>query len=702
MRCALVGDEPLVAQCADVARTHGLEIVLVATTNELVRDDAIAHDVPVVGPGPGLVAGLDAHPADVLLSIANLRMISDEVLTRVQLAINYHDGPLPEYAGLNVTSWALLAGEHEHAITWHLMTRDVDAGEVVAVDRFSVDDDENAFSLNARCYEAALATFPRIAAALAAGEVQTAPQPEGTHRVFMRHDRPAIVLDPTAPAAATARAVRALDFGHRLRNGLGAVRWVLDGEAYVVEAAESAAATTDAAPGTLLRIDDSGVRIATNDGDLIVSRIMTPEGTAVDLSEVAARHGLEAGSPIAGPPAALTRRVRRPRAGVVPRRAVLDRPSVHRRADRPTRCLDQRHVVAGFRGAARAGRATRRCSPPSPCGSPARAARPRSPSTSPTSAARAALASDSAARHARAPRCSSWHQSAAFADVLAAAEAELANGRQPPAAAARRHRTRPAHAGPRIAPLPCSSRSAPTPAHRQSPPASRCASRSAPATSCSTLRSSTIQVVSTGSPRDSPRCSRPAPPIRRPQPPRSPSSATPSWHCSTRSTTPRSTTTAPRRSTSSSTPRSHGRRTRRRCRSARGCSPTPSSRREARPSARRLAAAGVGRGDRVGIAVPRGVAMLVGVLATFDLGAAYLPLDPTYPVERLAFMVDDAGIAVLLATGDTAVELGRPDITVIDPSEADSRPPLERARSTIRPISPTSSTRRARRASPRA
>ena len=97
----------------------------------------------------------------------------------------------------------------------------------------------------------------------------------------------------------------------------------------------------------------------------------------------------------------------------------------------------------------------------------------------------------------------------------------------------------------------------------------------------------------------------------------------------------------------------------------------------ARSLAGRLAAAGVGRGDRVGIAVPRGVDMVVGVLATLDLGAAYLPLDPTYPMERLGFMVDDAGIAVLLATGGTAAELGRPEITVIDPSLSggDAGPP---------------------------
>ena len=49
------------------------------------------------------------------------------------------------------------------------MTSDVDAGEIVATESFAVDADETAFSLNARCYEAALATFPRVAAALADG-----------------------------------------------------------------------------------------------------------------------------------------------------------------------------------------------------------------------------------------------------------------------------------------------------------------------------------------------------------------------------------------------------------------------------------------------------------------------------------------------------------------------------------------------------
>ena len=51
---------------------------------------------------------------------------------------------------------------------------------------------------------------------------------------------------------------------------------------------------------------------------------------------------------------------------------------------------------------------------------------------------------------------------------------------------------------------------------------------------------------------------------------------------------------------------------------------------------------------RVGISVERSFEMLVGVLAILKSGAAYLPLDPEYPAERLAFMLEDAQVTLLL------------------------------------------------------
>lgn len=50
----------------------------------------------------------------------------------------------------------------------------------------------------------------------------------------------------------------------------------------------------------------------------------------------------------------------------------------------------------------------------------------------------------------------------------------------------------------------------------------------------------------------------------------------------------------------------------------------------------------------VGICVERSLEMVVGLLGILKAGGAYLPLDPAYPQERLAFMLEDAGVSVLL------------------------------------------------------
>ncbi|MBK0116168.1 AMP-binding protein, partial [Delftia sp. S65] len=64
--------------------------------------------------------------------------------------------------------------------------------------------------------------------------------------------------------------------------------------------------------------------------------------------------------------------------------------------------------------------------------------------------------------------------------------------------------------------------------------------------------------------------------------------------------------------------------------------------------AHRLVALGVRPESRVGIAMSRSVEMVVGLLAILKAGGAYVPLDPDYPADRLAHMVEDSGIALVL------------------------------------------------------
>jgi len=70
--------------------------------------------------------------------------------------------------------------------------------------------------------------------------------------------------------------------------------------------------------------------------------------------------------------------------------------------------------------------------------------------------------------------------------------------------------------------------------------------------------------------------------------------------------------------------------------------------------AARLTALGAGPERVVGIALPRTAELVVAVLAVLKSGAAYLPLDPAYPADRLAHIVADARPVVVLATAETA------------------------------------------------
>lgn len=75
-----------------------------------------------------------------------------------------------------------------------------------------------------------------------------------------------------------------------------------------------------------------------------------------------------------------------------------------------------------------------------------------------------------------------------------------------------------------------------------------------------------------------------------------------------------------------------------------------------------LRARGVGHGDLVGLSLARGTDMVAAVLAVLKAGAGYVPLDPCFPSDRLAFMAEDASLAALVV--DDAV----PAAFAFDPS----------------------------------
>ena len=98
--------------------------------------------------------------------------------------------------------------------------------------------------------------------------------------------------------------------------------------------------------------------------------------------------------------------------------------------------------------------------------------------------------------------------------------------------------------------------------------------------------------------------------------------------------------------------------------------------------ARGLRALGVRGGERVGTCLERSAGLVIALLAVLKAGAAYVPMDPGYPEERLAYMVGDAGLRIVIAHGvpgqfpaDSGVRVITPDdLADLGDLGADSRP----------------------------
>lgn len=95
----------------------------------------------------GQAAWLGREPFDYLFSVVNHTITSADVLALPRRrAINYHDSPLPRYAGFNATAWAIIDGQTQHAVTWHEMSADVDSGAILLQQPIEISEDDTSFS----------------------------------------------------------------------------------------------------------------------------------------------------------------------------------------------------------------------------------------------------------------------------------------------------------------------------------------------------------------------------------------------------------------------------------------------------------------------------------------------------------------------------------------------------------------------------
>lgn len=288
LRVLLAGEEAAAAQTLRLLRETGQHVVGVLTGGagakrsvgplsllaeqwgypiwpaRRVRDAAFADEVR-------------AERVDLLLNVHSLYLVHKEVVAAPRIgSFNVHPGPLPEYAGLNAPSWAILRGERMHGVTVHWMDAGIDTGEIAYEARFEIAPEETGFTLSVKGVQAVIPLLRALLEA-AAAEPPAVPrqkQRAEPRRYFGREAPNQGRVEWSAPAEQIERLVRAADYGP-FASPWGGPRTTLPGvgEVEIVKVARTGE-PTDAAPGTIAAAAvPGGALVACRDEWLLVTKL---------------------------------------------------------------------------------------------------------------------------------------------------------------------------------------------------------------------------------------------------------------------------------------------------------------------------------------------------------------------------------------------------------------------------------------------
>ncbi|WP_416966650.1 amino acid adenylation domain-containing protein [Streptomyces sp. 4F14] len=282
--CVVIGEEALLVECTRLLLSRGHTVAAVVSPTPDLLAWAKSENLPAVPFGKDLADRLQLLTFDYLFSIANLRMLPDEVLSLpAKLPVNFHDGPLPKHAGLYATSWAILDGEREHGVAWHVMNREADTGDLLKQRAVPVPPTATVHDLDVACFDAGVESFADLIDELASDTAVRTPQDMTRRTYHGRYDGPPRggVFDWHADAAELDALVRSTAFGRR-RNDFGTALLATGDSLVAVRAVEVTDVPSTAAPGTIVTVAPDALTVATGDKDVRLTDLASLTGEQLE------------------------------------------------------------------------------------------------------------------------------------------------------------------------------------------------------------------------------------------------------------------------------------------------------------------------------------------------------------------------------------------------------------------------------------
>ncbi|WP_440617952.1 amino acid adenylation domain-containing protein, partial [Cysteiniphilum sp. 6C5] len=236
MKVIVIGNTGLCLECCKLIVDSPMHELLAVITNDLkLKQWGNQHQIK-------LLTYAEYQQSDyknyILLSIVNERIISQAFIERHRIihAINYHDSLLPTYAGVNSTAWAILNNESSHGVTWHKITQGIDEGDIIQQAKIAITPEDTAHSLNLKCTQQTIVLFKKLLLELSSHTLKGKTQ-DLTHKTYYGLDHLPQnygFINTCQSLEDIYRYCRALYFGNDYPNQITSVKIKLENTVYLL------------------------------------------------------------------------------------------------------------------------------------------------------------------------------------------------------------------------------------------------------------------------------------------------------------------------------------------------------------------------------------------------------------------------------------------------------------------------------------
>ena len=304
MRVVFMGTPDIAATCLKRILEDGTEVVGVYTQPDRprnrgmklsfspVKEVAAAKGLPVFQPetfrDDETVETLRSLKPDVIAVVAYGRILPQRVLDIPTVAcVNIHASLLPSYRGSAPYQWAVLDGQKETGVTAQYMAKQMDAGEIIDVEKTAIDENETAGELLDRLAVLGAELLSRTLHRLENGRAPSAPQDESKVTFAPMLDKSMSPIDWNKTAREIHNQVRGLNPWPVATTELAGRRLKVYETAILDE-------KTGAAPGTVLGVSKKGLKVACADGVVEIRTLQADGGRRMAAPDYFRGHPLEA------------------------------------------------------------------------------------------------------------------------------------------------------------------------------------------------------------------------------------------------------------------------------------------------------------------------------------------------------------------------------------------------------------------------